>query len=98
MDEEASAYVISGGTPANVGSNPSQGRGEILKFEDNRPADRRADYIDFRGDLLPNPPNSGGNIGDGDSDRFDHIFYVAPIDVNTVSPAGLAGLSRGFLR
>src|SRR5215471_15010436 len=98
VDEEASAYVISGGTPANVGSNPSQGRGEILKFEDNRPGDRRADYIDFRGDMPPNPPNSGGNTGDGDSDRFDHLFYVAPIDVNTVSPAGLAGLSRGFLR
>jgi Calx-beta domain/HYR domain len=98
VDEEASAYVISGGTPANVGANPSQGRGEILKFEDNRPGDRRADYIDFRGDLPPNPPNSGGNVGDGDSDRFDHIYYVAPLDINTVSPAGLAGLSRGFLR
>ena len=98
VDENGTAYVISGGAPAGLGNNPSPGRGEILCFEDNRPADRRADYIDFRGDLPPSPPASGGNVGDGDSDRFDHIFYVAPIDISTSAPAGLSGLSRGFLR
>ncbi len=98
VNEEGTVYVISGGAPANVGNNPSPNIGEILAFEDNKPADRRADYIDFRGDLPPNPPNSGGNVGDGDSDRFDHIYYQAPIDATTVTPAGLAGLSRGFLR
>jgi hypothetical protein len=57
-----------------------------------------ANYFDFRGDLLPNPPVSGGNTGDGDSDRFDHVFYVAPIDPVSLTPVGLAGLSHGFLR
>ena len=54
--------------------------------------------MDLRGNTLPNPPASGGNVGDGDSDRFDHIFYQAPIDQVTLTPAGLAGLARGFLR
>jgi hypothetical protein len=38
--------VISGGTPAGVGSDPSQDRGEILLFPDDTPYDRRADYVD----------------------------------------------------
>lgn len=36
-------------------------------------------------------------MGDGDSDRFDHIFFQAPQDQVTVTPTGLAGLARGFL-
>src|SRR4029078_9024823 len=60
--------------------------------------DRRGDFVDFRGNALPNPPASGGNVGDGDSDRFDHIFFVAPLDQVTLTTAGLAGLARGFLR
>ena len=48
---------------------------------------------------IPNPPSSGPypNQGDGVSDRFDHIYYVAPIDPVSATPAGLAGLARGFL-
>jgi hypothetical protein len=98
VNEEGTVFVISGGTPAGVGKNPSPMLGEILCFEDRCPADRRADFIDFRGDVLPNPPESGGNIGDGDSDRFDHLFHQAPLDQVTFTPAGLAGLARGFLR
>src|SRR5204863_6694991 len=33
-----------------------------------------------------------------DSDRFDHIFYQAPLDQLTLTPGGLAGLAGGFLR
>ncbi|MEK6284103.1 MAG: hypothetical protein AABO57_00005, partial [Acidobacteriota bacterium] len=95
---EGTVYVISGGTPAGIGKSPSPMLGEILCFEDICPPDRRADFVDLRGDTLPNPPASGGNIGDGDSDRFDHIFYQAPLDINTITPAGLSGLARGFLR
>lgn len=98
VNEEGTVFVISGGTPAGVGKNPSPMLGEILCFEDHCPMDRRADFIDFRGDVLPNPPASGGNEGDGDSDRFDHIFHQAPLDHATLTPAGLAGLARGFLR
>src|SRR4030095_15059817 len=98
VNEEGSVFVISGGSPAGIGKNPSPMVTEVLCFEDMCPMDRRADFVDLRGDALPNPPASGGNVGDGDSDRFDHIFYQAPIDVNTATPAGLAGLSRGFLR
>src|SRR5207253_8584374 len=72
--------------------------GEVLCFEDMCPMDRRADFVDLRGNAFPNPPASGGNVGDGDSDRFDHIFYQAPLDQVTFTPAGLAGLARGFLR
>ncbi len=54
--------------------------------------------MDLRGDTLPNPPASGGNVGDGDSDRFDHIFFQAPLDQLTLTPGGLAGLADGFLR
>ncbi|MFY9556559.1 MAG: hypothetical protein WAV47_17735, partial [Blastocatellia bacterium] len=98
VNEEGTVFVISGGSPAGIGKNPSPMVGEILCFEDICPSDRRADFVDLRGDAFPNPPASGGNTGDGDSDRFDHIFYQAPLDVNTATPAGLAGLSRGFLR
>jgi len=98
VNEEGTVFVISGGTPAGVGKNPSPMLGEILCFEDRCPMDRRADFIDFRGDVLPNPPDNGGNIGDGDSDRFDHLFDQAPLDQVTFTPAGLAGLARGFLR
>ena len=95
---EGTVFVISGGTPAGIGTNPSPLLGEVLCFEDNCPMDRRADFVDLRGDTLPNPPASGGNVGDGDSDRFDHIFYQAPLDQVTFTPGGLAGLARGFLR
>jgi hypothetical protein len=98
VSEEGSVFVISGGTPAGIGTNPSALLGEILCFEDMCPMDRRADFVDLRGDALPNPPASGGNVGDGDSDRFDHIFYQSPLDQVTLTPAGLAGLARGFLR
>lgn len=98
VDENDTLYVVSGGTPAGVGKNPSPMLGEILCFEDKCPIDRRGDFVDLRGDVLPNPPASGGNVGDGDSDRFDHIFHQAPLDQVTLTPAGLAGLARGFLR
>ncbi|MGA9773339.1 MAG: hypothetical protein WBV94_30190, partial [Blastocatellia bacterium] len=98
VSEEGTVFVISGGTPAGIGTSPSNLIGEILCFEDMCPMDRRADPVDLRGDLLPNPPASGGNVGDGDSDRFDHIFFVAPIDTVHITPSGLAGLARGFLR
>jgi len=98
MDEGNRLYVISGGTPGGVGLNPSPRIGEILCFEDSCPVDRRADYGDLRGNSLPNPPASGGNVGDGDSDRFDHIFWLAPIDIVSATPTGVAGLTRGFLR
>lgn len=97
VDEEAKVYVVSGGSPNGFGSNPSPTRTEVLLFSDDEPTDRRGDYIDFRGNNPPNPPQSGGTIGDGDSDRFDHIFWQAPPDL-TASPAGVAGLARGFLR
>ena len=98
VNEEGTVFVVSGGTPSGVGKNPSPGLGEILCFEDRCPKDRRADFVDFRGDVPPNPPESGGNLGDGDSDRFDHIFHQAPLDQVTLTPTGLAGLARGFLR
>ena len=98
VSEEGTVFVISGGTPAGIGTNPSALLGEILCFEDMCPMDRRADPVDLRGNVLPNPPASGGNVGDGDSDRFDHIFFQSPLDQVTLTPAGLAGLARGFLR
>lgn len=97
VDEDGTVFVISGAVPAGVGRNPSPAVGEILAFPDAHPADRRADFIDFRGDALPNPPASGGNVGDGDSDRFDHIYSLAPVDGLSGTPTGLSGLSRGFL-
>lgn len=98
VNEEGSVFVISGGTPAGLGNNPSPNVTEILGFEDKAPVDRRADYVDFRANNFPNPPSSGGNVGDGDSDRFDHIFYQAPKDGLSLKPLGMAGLARGFLR
>src|SRR6185295_16356258 len=80
VSEEGTVFVISGGAPGGPGKNPSPMVTEVLCFPDACPADRRADFIDLRGNTLPNPPASGGNVGDGDSDRFDHIFYQAPID------------------
>jgi hypothetical protein len=96
-DEADRLFVIAGGTPAGIGLNPSPAVTEVLWFQDSCPADRRADANDLRGDALPNPPLSGGNVGDGDSDRFDHIFLQAPVDGVTFTPTGLAGLARGFL-
>ena len=98
VNEEGTVFVVSGGTPGGALNNPSPSFSEILGFEDRQPADRRADYVDFRGDNPPVPPASGGNQGDGDSDRFDHIFYQAPNDPVTTSPMGISGLARGFLR
>ena len=98
VDENGSVYVISGGAPAGSVPDVSPNRGEVLVFPDSSPADRRADFIDLRGNGLPNPPASGGNVGDGDSDRFDHVFWQAPLDPSTTTPAGIAGLARGFLR
>jgi hypothetical protein len=98
IDETGSVYVVSGGAPASTSPDASPNRGEVLAFPDASPADRRADYIDLRGNASPNPPASGGNVGDGDSDRFDHIFWQAPLDSVTNTPTGIAGLSRGFLR
>ncbi|HEY7531445.1 MAG TPA: hypothetical protein VH681_01530, partial [Nitrospiraceae bacterium] len=97
VDEEGTVFVISGGTPAGIGTNPSALLGEVLCFPDACPMDRRGDFVDFRGDAVPNPPASGGNVGDGDSDRFDHIYYQSPLDTVTITPGGLAGLARGFL-
>src|SRR4029077_9520626 len=65
VSQEGTVFVISGGTPAGIGTNPSALLGEVLCFEDMCPMDRRADFVDLRGDALPNPPASGGNVGDG---------------------------------
>jgi hypothetical protein len=97
VDEEGKVYVISGGTPAGVGLNPSPGLGEILVFPDDRPYDRRADYMDLRGNTPPNGGISGGNQGNGVANRFDYIFWQAPLDPVNNTPVGVAGLSRGFL-
>jgi len=98
VDEASTVYVVSGGTPAGIGTNPSPTFGEVLAFPDACPADGRADFIDLRGPgALPNPP-SDSNVGDGLSTRADHIFWQAPIDVVTGNtPTGIAGLNRGFL-
>jgi hypothetical protein len=97
VNQEGTVFVISGGLPAGIGKNSSPMLGEVLCFPDMCPMDRRGDFIDLRGDAFPNPPASGGNIGDGDSDRFDHIFYQSPLDQVTLTPGGLAGLADGFL-
>lgn len=97
LNEAGELFVISGGTPAGIGLDPSPTLTEILGFHDCCPSDRRADAIDLRGDQFPNPPASGGNLGDGDSDRFDHIFMQAPADGLSFTPTGLSGLARGFL-
>ncbi len=98
VDENATVYVVSGGTPAGISTNPSPRLGEILCFEDKCPADRRGDFTDLRGaGTLPNPPNVG-NTGDGLDTRTDHIYWQAPLDAVTQTPTGIAGLARGFLR
>jgi hypothetical protein len=97
VNQEGTVFVISGGLPAGIGKNMSPMLGEILCFEDMCPMDRRGDFVDLRGDGVPNPPASGGNVGDGDSDRFDHIWYIAPLDQVTLTPGGLAGLAGGHL-
>jgi hypothetical protein len=97
VDEEGKVYVISGGTPAGIGSNPSPSLGEILLFPDDTPYDRRADYVDLRGETIPNPAVTSGNVGNGKADRYDYIFWEAPIDTVTSKPIGVAGLARGFL-
>jgi hypothetical protein len=96
VDEENKVYVISGGTPAGVGLNPSPNLGEILVFPDTKPYDRRADYVDLRGDTPPVGSNAGTSAADGASDRFDHIYYQAPLS-QASTPSGLSGLARGFL-
>ena len=99
VSQEGTVFVISGGGPAGVGRSPSPTVGEILCFEDICPVDRRADPVDLRTTgVFPNPGLGAGNTGDGVSNRFDHIFYQSPLDVNTATPAGLAGLNFGFLR
>jgi hypothetical protein len=98
VDENNTVFVVSGGAPGGPGRNPSPTLGEILVFEDQCVFDRRADFVDLRANVLPNPPASGGNVGDGDSDRFDHIWWQSPLDQVTLTPAGIAGLARGFLR
>jgi hypothetical protein len=97
VNEEGTVFFISGGAPA-ADSGPSPFITEILCFEDVCPSDRRADRVDLRGNAFPNPPASGGNVGDGDSDRFDHIFFQAPLDPISILPTGLAGLNVGHLR
>ena len=96
VDEEHAVHVASGAVPSGIGTNPSPDRGEVLKFPDRRPYDRRADAVDLRGDVLPDPPDATAGP-DGDSDRFDHVFVVAPNDGGG-HPAGITGLARGFLR
>jgi hypothetical protein len=106
VDEENKVYVVSGGAPGGPGTNPSPNIGEILVFEDLCPQDRRSDATDLRssaplnpGIPFPNPPAPNlGDTGDGKSDRFDHIFWQAPVDGVTLTPTGIAGLARGFLR
>src|SRR5262249_41182528 len=103
VDEAGTVFVVSGGTPAGIGTNPSPAFGEILALPDACPADGRGDFIDLRGaNVLPNPPSGSdpsSNMGsDGLSTRTDHIFWQAPIDVVTGNtPTGIAGLNRGFL-
>jgi hypothetical protein len=97
VDENYNVYLVSGGSPASVGRDPSPTLGEVLLLPDRARFDRRADSIDLRGDLPPSPPLSGGNAGDGDSDRYDHIFWTAPLNQISATPAGISGLSRGFL-
>ncbi|HYP30208.1 MAG TPA: hypothetical protein VE262_26115 [Blastocatellia bacterium] len=99
VNEEGTVFVISGGAPGGPGKNPSPMLGEILCFEDMCPMDRIADPVDMRTTgTLPNPPAPAANVGDGVSDRADHIFYQSPLDQVTLTPGGLSGLATGFLR
>jgi hypothetical protein len=96
VDESRNVYVVSGGTPAGVGRNPSPARAEILVFPDVARADRRADFIDLRSDAVD--PFTLDYALDEDSDRFDHLFWQAPLDQRTLTPIAVAGLATGFLR
>jgi hypothetical protein len=97
VDQESKVYLIAGGTPQGIGRDPSPLRSEILVFPDQQLFDRRADFVDLRGDVLPDPTTTSGNLGDGQSDRFDHLYYQAPLDQVSLTPIGLSGLSGGFL-
>jgi hypothetical protein len=98
VGEDGTVYAVSGGSPAGLGTNPSPSLGEVLEFPDNSPGNHRADNIDLRGDATPVGPNPGNSTPDGDSDRFDHLMYLAPLDGVSATPAGIAGLNMGQLR
>jgi hypothetical protein len=99
VDQANTVYVVSGGTPAGVGLDPSPTLGEVLAFPDTNPFNRVADAIDFgRGNTVPQPGGTGGGTFDGGSDRFDHLYWQAPIDESSLTPVGIAGLNMGFLR
>jgi hypothetical protein len=49
VNQQNTVFVISGGTPAGIGKNPIPMLGEVLCFEDACPGDRRADFVDLRG-------------------------------------------------
>jgi len=53
--------------------------------------------MDLRGNTPPNSGSSGGNVGNGVANRFDYIYWQAPLDPVTNTPTGVAGLSHGFL-
>lgn len=94
VDEENKVYAISGGTPSGIGIDPSPQSGEILLFSDVQPFDRRADFIamDFT-----QVSSSAAEGGDGKVTPFDYVFFKAPLEQASMTPAGLSGLSRGFL-
>jgi hypothetical protein len=98
VGEDGTVYAASGGSPAGLGTNPSPSLGEVLEFPDNSPGNHRADNLDLRGDATPVGPNPGNSTPDGDSDRFDHLMYLAPLDGVTATPTGIAGLNMGQLR
>src|SRR5262249_13934948 len=103
VDEASTVYVVSGGTPAGIGTNPSPVFGEILAFPDACPADGRADFIDLRAaNVLPNPPSGSDPLNplasDGLSTRTAQMCLLAPSEtVSGNRPTGIAGLMRGFL-
>jgi hypothetical protein len=97
VGEDGTVYAASGGTPAGLGTNPSPSLGEVLEFPDSSPGNHRADNIDLRGDATPVGPNPGNSTPDGDSDRFDHLMYLAPFDGVSATPSGIAGLNLGHL-
>ena len=96
VDEESRVYLISGGTPAGVGLNPSPSLGEILAFPDQRLFDRRADFVDQRAVTVP-IPSTATNLGDNQVTLFDYLYFPAPLDQASLTPVGLSGLARGFL-
>ena len=60
VSQEGTVFVISGGSPAGIGKNPSPMLTEILCFEDMCPMDRRADFVDLRGDAGAEPAGQSG--------------------------------------